>query len=168
MAERSRLIAEFTDAPLLITDDTGTRKLPASGAEVGDTPAVAAFRDRLIRHGHPIEIRDKSYRRHESAVAARERRRSPSPLRTRFPQEEVPRFRGTSSLRRPVIYQCDRPLTAGLPVRYPCACPSAAPAGWVPAPRRRRTRPHTGRRVPARGPRRRCGGAVPPRWALGR
>ncbi len=34
----------------------------------GDTPAVAAFLDRLMYHSHLIEIRGKSYRLHESSL----------------------------------------------------------------------------------------------------
>ena len=42
----------------------------------GDTPAVAAFLDRLMHHSHLIEIRGKSYRLHESSLAARRRNAS--------------------------------------------------------------------------------------------
>ena len=34
----------------------------------GDTPAVAAFLDRLMHHSQLIEIRGRSYRLHESLV----------------------------------------------------------------------------------------------------
>ena len=40
----------------------------------GDTPAVAAFLDPLMHHSHLIEIRGKSYRLHESILAARGRK----------------------------------------------------------------------------------------------
>ena len=40
----------------------------------GDTPAVAAFLDRLMHHSHLIEIRGKSYRLHESSLQARQRK----------------------------------------------------------------------------------------------
>ncbi|MHB8355465.1 MAG: ATP-binding protein [Vulcanimicrobiaceae bacterium] len=40
----------------------------------GDTPAVAAFLDRLMHHSHLIEIRGKSYRLHEHSLAARNRK----------------------------------------------------------------------------------------------
>jgi len=105
--ERSRAIATYSDIPLLIVDDVGMRKLPAAAAEdlleivmrryerastiitsnrplddwpklFGDTPAVAAFLDRLMHHSNLIEIRGKSYRLHESSLAAR-RRKVPSP-----------------------------------------------------------------------------------------
>jgi DNA replication protein DnaC len=88
---------------LLIIDDLGMRKLPASAAEdlleivmrryertstiltsnrplddwpklFGDTPAVAAFLDRLMHHSHLIEIRGKSYRLHEHSLAIRARK----------------------------------------------------------------------------------------------
>ncbi|MGP6157543.1 MAG: ATP-binding protein [Vulcanimicrobiaceae bacterium] len=98
--ERSELIAVLTEIPLLIVDDLGMRKLPASAAEdlleivtrryerastiitsnrpledwpkmFSDTPAVTAFLDRLMHHGHFLQIRGKSYRLHESSLAAR-------------------------------------------------------------------------------------------------
>ncbi|MGH7707857.1 MAG: IS21-like element helper ATPase IstB [Vulcanimicrobiaceae bacterium] len=101
--ERSQSIARLSDVPLLVIDDLGMRKLPASAAEdlleiimrryersstiitsnrpledwpklFGDTPAVAAFLDRLMHHSHLIEIRGKSYRLHESSLAARQRK----------------------------------------------------------------------------------------------
>jgi DNA replication protein DnaC len=100
--ERSAEIAQLVEIPLLIIDDLGMRKLPPSAAEdlleivmrryerastiitsnrplddwakmFGDTPAVAAFLDRLMHHAHFIEIRGKSYRLHESSQAARQR-----------------------------------------------------------------------------------------------
>lgn len=100
--ERSTAIANFVEIPLLIIDDLGMRKLPASAAEdlleivmrryerastiitsnrplddwpkmFGDTPAVAAFLDRLMHHAHLIEIRGKSYRLFDSAQTARRR-----------------------------------------------------------------------------------------------
>ena len=40
----------------------------------GDTPAVAAFLDRLMHHSHLIEIRGKSYRLHEHSLTARNRK----------------------------------------------------------------------------------------------
>ena len=101
--ERTEAIASFSEVPLLVIDDLGMRKLPASAAEdllevimrryertstiitsnrpledwpkmFGDTPAVAAFLDRLMHHGHLIEIRGKSYRLHESSLASRQRK----------------------------------------------------------------------------------------------
>lgn len=103
LGERPAFIAKLTDVPLLILDDLGMRKLPASAAEdllelvmrryergstivtsnrpledwpklFGDTPAVTAFLDRLMHHSHLIEIRGKSYRLHESALGARHRK----------------------------------------------------------------------------------------------
>jgi DNA replication protein DnaC len=105
---RADVIAAFSEVPLLIIDDLGMRKLPANAAEdlleiimrryerastiltsnrpiedwpklFGDTPAVAAFLDRLMHHSHFIEIRGKSYRLHESSVAARQRKAHPQP-----------------------------------------------------------------------------------------
>ncbi|MFY9884718.1 MAG: IS21-like element helper ATPase IstB [Candidatus Cybelea sp.] len=101
--ERTEAIATYTEIPLLIIDDVGMRKLPAAAAEdlleivmrryerastiitsnrplddwpklFGDTPAVAAFLDRLMHHSNLIEIRGKSYRLHESSLAARRRK----------------------------------------------------------------------------------------------
>ncbi len=101
--ERTHAIAAFSEIPLLIIDDLGMRKLPANAAEdlleivmrryertstiltsnrpiddwpklFGDTPAVAAFLDRMMHHSHLIEIRGKSYRLHEHSVAARNRK----------------------------------------------------------------------------------------------
>jgi DNA replication protein DnaC len=101
--ERAEAIATFSDIPLLIIDDLGMRKLPASAAEdllelimrryertstiitsnrpledwpklFGDTPAVAAFLDRLMHHSHLIEMRGKSYRLHEHSLSARRQR----------------------------------------------------------------------------------------------
>jgi DNA replication protein DnaC len=105
--ERARAIATYSEIPLLIIDDVGMRKLPVAAAEdlleivmrryerastiitsnrplddwpklFGDTPAVAAFLDRLMHHSNLIEIRGKSYRLHESSLVAR-RRKVPSP-----------------------------------------------------------------------------------------
>ena len=40
----------------------------------GDTPAVAAFLDRLMHHSHLIEIRGKQDCLHESSLQARQRK----------------------------------------------------------------------------------------------
>lgn len=101
--KRTEAIAAFSEVPLLIVDDLGMRKMPANAAEdlleivmrryertstiltsnrpiddwpklFGDTPAVAAFLDRLMHHSHLIEIRGKSYRLHEHSLAARNRK----------------------------------------------------------------------------------------------
>uniref|UniRef100_E6Q2E5 Helper of transposaition of insertion sequence ISCARN65, IS21 family n=1 Tax=mine drainage metagenome TaxID=410659 RepID=E6Q2E5_9ZZZZ len=103
IGERSEAIATYSDIPLLIIDDLGMRKLPANAAEdlleivmrryerastiltsnrpledwpniFGDTPAVAAFLDRLMHHSHLAEIRGKSYRLHEHSLTARNRK----------------------------------------------------------------------------------------------
>jgi DNA replication protein DnaC len=100
---RSVAIATYSEIPLLIIDDLGMRKLPASAAEdlleiimrryeraatiltsnrpledwpklFGDTPAVAAFLDRLMHHSHLAEIRGKSYRLHQHSLTARGRK----------------------------------------------------------------------------------------------
>jgi DNA replication protein DnaC len=101
--ERANVIGAYSEIPLLIVDDLGMRKLPASAAEdlleivmrryerastiltsnrpiddwpklFGDTPAVAAFLDRLMHQSHLIEIRGKSYRLHEHSLSARNRK----------------------------------------------------------------------------------------------
>lgn len=101
--KRMTHVAKLNEVPLLIIDDLGMRKLPASAAEdlleivirryerastivtsnrplddwpklFGDTPAVTAFLDRLMHHSHLIEIRGKSYRLHESSRNARARK----------------------------------------------------------------------------------------------
>lgn len=98
--ERANTIAIYSEIPLLIIDDVGMRKLPTAAAEdllevimrryerastiitsnrplddwpklFGDTPAVAAFLDRLMHHSHLIEIRGKSYRLHQSTLTVR-------------------------------------------------------------------------------------------------
>jgi len=103
IGQRTQAIATYSEIPLLIIDDVGMRKLPSAAAEdlleivmrryerastiitsnrplddwpqlFGDTPAVAAFLDRLMHHSHLIEIRGKSYRLHESSLAARRRK----------------------------------------------------------------------------------------------
>jgi DNA replication protein DnaC len=100
--QRAEAIAMYSEIPLLIIDDLGMRKLPANAAEdlleivmrryerastfltsnrpledwpklFGDTPAVAAFLDRLMHHSHLIEIRGKSYRLHQHSLSARRR-----------------------------------------------------------------------------------------------
>ena len=43
----------------------------------GDTPAIAAFLDRLMHHSHLIEIRGKSYRLHERSLNAGGRKAKP-------------------------------------------------------------------------------------------
>jgi DNA replication protein DnaC len=92
----------LAEIPLLIVDDLGMRKPPVSAAEdllelmmrryerastivtsnrpledwpaiFGDAPAVAAFLDRMMHHSHLIQIKGKSYRLHESAVAHKQR-----------------------------------------------------------------------------------------------
>jgi DNA replication protein DnaC len=50
-----------------------------------DTPAVTAFLDRLMHHGHFIQIRGKSYRLHESSLSVRERKAKSDPQQTTPP-----------------------------------------------------------------------------------
>jgi DNA replication protein DnaC len=105
--QRTEAIRTYSEILLLIIDDLGMRKLPANAAEdlleivmrryergstiltsnrplddwpklFGDTPAVAAFLDRLMHHSHLIEIRGKSYRLHKHSLAARSRRPKPT------------------------------------------------------------------------------------------
>jgi DNA replication protein DnaC len=88
---RKDKIAELQSAPLLLVDDLGMRKLPATAAEdllevvmrrherastlmtsnrpvedwgklLGDTPAVAAMLDRLLEHGHVLRCGPRSWR----------------------------------------------------------------------------------------------------------
>lgn len=88
---RKELMAHHASVPLLIVDDLGMRKLPASAAEdllelimrrhkrastimtsnrpvddwgklLGDTPAVTAMLDRLLDDGHVIKCGPKSWR----------------------------------------------------------------------------------------------------------
>ena len=79
---RKEKIIELQTVPLLIIDDLGMRKLPATAAEdlleivmrrheravedwgklLGDTPAVAAMLDRLLEHGHVLRCGPRSWR----------------------------------------------------------------------------------------------------------
>ena len=90
---RKDCMDDLATAPLLVIDDLGMRKLPASAAEdllelvmrryertstivtsnrpvedwgkvLGDTAAVAALLDRLLHHGHVLKCGPKSYRTH--------------------------------------------------------------------------------------------------------
>ncbi len=90
---------DLATAPLLVIDDLGMRKLPASAAEdllelvmrryertstivtsnrpvedwgkvLGDTAAVAALLDRLLHHGHVLKCGPKSYRTHRAGGPA--------------------------------------------------------------------------------------------------
>ncbi len=89
--ERKQLIERFATAPLLIIDDLGMRKLPATAGEdllelvmrryekastlitsnrpvedwgklLGDTAAVAALLDRLLHHAHVLKCGPRSWR----------------------------------------------------------------------------------------------------------
>jgi DNA replication protein DnaC len=88
---RKECLAELANVPLLIIDDLGMRKLPATAAEdllelvmkryerastvftsnrpvedwgklFGDTAAVAAMLDRLLHHGHVLKCGPRSWR----------------------------------------------------------------------------------------------------------
>lgn len=88
---RADYVTLLTTVPLLIVDDLGMRKLPATAAEdlleitmrryerastiltsnrpvddwgklLGDTPAVSAMLDRLLHHGHVLKCGPKSWR----------------------------------------------------------------------------------------------------------
>jgi DNA replication protein DnaC len=88
---RAQYVRQLTTVPLLIVDDLGMRKLPATAAEdlleiimrryerastiltsnrpvddwgklLGDTPAVSAMLDRLLHHGHVLKCGPKSWR----------------------------------------------------------------------------------------------------------
>jgi DNA replication protein DnaC len=91
LGERKQLIERFATAPLLIIDDLGMRKLPATAGEdllelvmrryekastlitsnrpvedwgklLGDTAAVAALLDRLLHHAHVLKCGPRSWR----------------------------------------------------------------------------------------------------------
>jgi DNA replication protein DnaC len=89
--DRKEVVAELAAVPLLIIDDLGMRKLPATAAEdllelvmrryerastlftsnrpvedwgkvLGDAAAVAAMLDRLLHHGHVLKCGPRSWR----------------------------------------------------------------------------------------------------------
>ena len=97
--KRKQFMAELATTPLLIIDDFGMRKLPATAAEdlleivmrryertstlltsnrpvedwgklLGDTAAVSSMLDRLLHHGHVLKCGPKSWR--TKSVAAPE------------------------------------------------------------------------------------------------
>jgi DNA replication protein DnaC len=104
--ERKQTMLELATVPLLIIDDLGMRKLPATAGEdllelvmrryertstlltsnrpvddwgklLGDTAAVTAMLDRLLHHGHVIKCGPKSWRtRHMSLNQEEARSRS--------------------------------------------------------------------------------------------
>jgi DNA replication protein DnaC len=96
---RKQRIAELASIPLLIVDDLGMRKLPATAAEdllelimrryerastllasnrpvddwgrlLGDTAAVTAMLDRLLHHAHLLKCGPRSWRTRQPGVAA--------------------------------------------------------------------------------------------------
>jgi DNA replication protein DnaC len=96
---RKQFMAHLTVVPLLIIDDFGMRKLPATAAEdlleivmrryerastlltsnrpvedwgklLGDTAAVSSMLDRLLHHGHVLKCGPKSWRTRSAVVAA--------------------------------------------------------------------------------------------------
>jgi DNA replication protein DnaC len=99
---RKEKIMELQTVPLLIVDDLGMRKLPATAAEdllevvmrrhgrastlmtsnrpvedwgklLGDTPAVAAMLDRLLHHGHVLKCGPRSWRTKNAALNTEEK-----------------------------------------------------------------------------------------------
>jgi DNA replication protein DnaC len=97
--EAHGLLDELATVPLLIIDDLGMRKLPATAAEdllelvmrryerastlltsnrpvddwgklLGDTAAVAALLDRLLHHGHLLKCGPRSWRMRHHALPA--------------------------------------------------------------------------------------------------
>jgi len=99
---RKEKIVELQTVPLLIIDDLGMRKLPATAAEdllevvmrrherastlmtsnrpvddwgklLGDTPAVAAMLDRLLHHGHVLKCGPRSWRTKNAALNTEEK-----------------------------------------------------------------------------------------------
>ncbi len=96
---RAVRLAELAVVPLLIIDDLGMRKLPASAAEdllelvmrryertstiltsnrpvedwgklLGDNAAVSAMLDRLLHHAHVLKCGPRSYRTHHAGLSA--------------------------------------------------------------------------------------------------
>ncbi|MGH7435409.1 MAG: IS21-like element helper ATPase IstB [Polyangiaceae bacterium] len=95
---RSERLADLALVPLLIVDDLGMRKLPASAAEdllelvmrryerastiltsnrpvedwgklLGDNAAVSAMLDRLLHHAHVLKCGPRSYRTHRAGLS---------------------------------------------------------------------------------------------------
>jgi DNA replication protein DnaC len=95
---RSERLADLALVPLLIIDDLGMRKLPASAAEdllelvmrryerastvltsnrpvedwgklLGDNAAVSAMLDRLLHHAHVLKCGPRSYRTHRAGLS---------------------------------------------------------------------------------------------------
>lgn len=96
---RKQRLAELASVPLLIVDDLGMRKLPATAAEdllelimrryerastlltsnrpvddwgrlLGDTAAVTAMLDRLLHHAHLLKCGPRSWRTRQPGLAA--------------------------------------------------------------------------------------------------
>ena len=94
---RKQFMANLTAVPLLIVDDFGMRKLPATAAEdlleivmrryerastlltsnrpvedwgklLGDTAAVSSMLDRLLHHGHVLKCGPRSWRTRSAAA----------------------------------------------------------------------------------------------------
>jgi DNA replication protein DnaC len=99
VGERADRLADLAAAPLLIIDDLGMRKLPASAAEdllelvmrryertstiltsnrpvedwgklLGDNAAVSAMLDRLLHHAHVLKCGPRSYRTQHAGLSA--------------------------------------------------------------------------------------------------
>lgn len=98
---RAEQIEELASTPLLLIDDLGMRKLPATAAEdllelvmrryerastlitsnrpvedwgklLGDTAAVSAMLDRLLHHAHVVQCGPRSYRTQRAGLSAGE------------------------------------------------------------------------------------------------
>lgn len=98
---RAEQIEQLSNTPLLIIDDLGMRKLPATAAEdllelvmrryerastlitsnrpvedwgklLGDTAAVSAMLDRLLHHAHVLQCGPRSYRTQRADLSAGE------------------------------------------------------------------------------------------------
>jgi DNA replication protein DnaC len=103
MGTRKELIQKFTRAALLLIEDLGMRKLPATAAEdlleiltrryevgatvitsnrpiedwgqmLGDTAAAGAMLDRFLHHAEIVQLKGKSYRMHDRQRSRRSAR----------------------------------------------------------------------------------------------
>jgi len=103
MGTRKELIQKFTRAALLLIEDLGVRKPPATAAEdlleiltrryevgaalitsnrpiedwgqmLGDTAAAGAMLDRFLHHAEIVQLKGKSYRMHDRQRSRRSAR----------------------------------------------------------------------------------------------
>ena len=150
---RKEKIVELQTVPLLIIDDLGMRKLPASAAEdllevvmrrherastlmtsnrpvedwgklLGDTPAVAAMLDRLLHHGHVLQVRPAKL-----AVSPSRRPRKIAPGARLSPAPRLGRPGGsyrksTSSVE---TVETNQEADGGDPAQPTCSSPPRAP-----------------------------------------